>query len=483
MQKIIRFVLDSEIVEVDFSKYPELKPTTTVLNYLRWLPTHKGVKEGCAEGDCGACTVVMAEPGPEGGLVYTTIDSCLVFLPMIHGKQLITVENLAIKMKREQVLHPVQQAMVDSNGSQCGYCTPGIVMSLFGMYKNHHNPSREIIEDALTGNLCRCTGYQPIVEAAGKACTMHGEDHFSEKENEILSLLQKINRNKDSLVIMTPKQKYFKPFIYQEALRLREEYPHAIITNGSTDVALRQTKKNDLLAEIIDLSGITELKAYREEDNCFVIGAGISLEQLRELTKEKLPSFHEMLNVFGSLQIRNLATLGGNIASASPIGDMLPLLIAHGAWVKLSSLSSERTLIIEDFILGYRHTAIGHNELIREVVIPKPEAGSQLRAYKVSKRRDLDISTVCAAFRLKLRNGIVTEIVMAYGGMAAKTRRAGNTENFLTEKTWSRQNVEEAMEVLATEFEPISDARSEAEFRTRAAGNILLKFYTETKVN
>lgn len=483
MQNTIRFVLDNKIVDVNFAEFPELKPTTTVLNYLRWLPTHKGVKEGCAEGDCGACTVVIAEPDNDGKLVYTTIDSCLVFLPMIHGKQLITIENLATDRNREQVLHPVQQTMVETNGSQCGYCTPGIVMSLFGLYKNHNNPSREIIYDALTGNLCRCTGYQPIVEAAEKACSLRGKDHFSEYENAILTLLQEINSNHDSLGLITEKQKYFKPFTYQQALRLREENPNAIIINGSTDVALRQTKKKELLSEILDLSGVTEIKTFREEDNCFVFGAGSSLEQLRKFSENKLPALHEMLNVFGSLQIRNVATIGGNIGSASPIGDMLPLLFAHGASVKLNSSSAERIVAIEDFIQGYRKTALADNELITEVIIPVPDDESQLRAYKVSKRKDLDISTVCAAFRLKLGKETVTEIVLAYGGMAATTKRATNTENFLAGKEWSRQNVEAAMQILTNEFAPISDARSEAQFRTTASRNLLLKFYAETKTN
>ena len=388
MKNVIKFVLDDKIVEVDFTKHPELKPTTTVLNYLRSYPTHKGVKEGCAEGDCGACTIVLSELC-DNKLKYKTIDSCLVFLPMIHGKQLITVENLAIKKEKETVLHPVQQMMVETNGSQCGYCTPGIVMSLFGLYKNHNNPSREIIEDALTGNLCRCTGYQSIIEAAEKACSNNGFDHFTEKEDQIITLLNKIAENKETLLVKNKKQKYFKPFTLAEALRLRKENPDALIINGATDVALRQTKKKELLNEIIDLSSVEQLKSYYEDSQCCYFGVGMTMEQVRKVAADKFPPLHEILSVFGSLQIRNVATIGGNVGSASPIGDSLPLLFAYGAKVKLASETNERTLGIEDFIIGYRKTELRNDELITEIIVPKNE-NAIVKSYKVSRRKDLE---------------------------------------------------------------------------------------------
>jgi xanthine dehydrogenase small subunit len=479
MQETIRFILDDKLVEVNFSESKELKPTTTVLNYLRSYPTHKGVKEGCAEGDCGACTVVVADVDGIGKLKYATLDSCLVFLPMIHGKQILTVENLAIKSNGEKKLHPVQQMMVETSGSQCGYCTPGIVMSLFGLYKNHDEPSREIVEDALTGNLCRCTGYQPIIEAAVKSCIHNCKDHFSENENRIISLLNEINCNKDTLELNSEIQRYFKPFLLSEALRIRNENPNAIIVNGSTDVALRQTKKKELLTEILDLSAVDELKKISENENSFVFGAGVSLEKIKLFSEINLPALHKILKVFGSLQIRNLATIGGNVGSASPIGDTLPLLFAYGASVKLSSGNTYRIIGIEDFIKGYRQTDLKSDELITEVIIPKTDINTTVLSYKVSKRKDLDISTVCGAFRLKLQLGIVVDIVIAYGGMAATTKRAGITEKFLSGKDWSRENVEKAINILVDEFAPISDARSESEFRTAVARNLLLKFHSE----
>ena len=455
MKNTVRFVLDGIIREVDFSKYPELKPTTTVLNYLRSFPDHKGVKEGCAEGDCGACTIVIAEIGENEKLVYKTLDSCLVFLPMIHGKQLITVENIAINENNEKVLHPVQQLMVETNGSQCGYCTPGIVMSLFGIYKNHQNPTREIIEDALTGNLCRCTGYQPIIEAAQKACINNSVDHFSKTEKVVVTLLKKINSTSETLILKNKSQKYFKPFILSEALRLKKENPNAIIINGSTDIALRQTKKNELLAEILDLSSVTEFKNIKEEDVDIVFGAGVTIEQVRNFSVEKFPALNKILNVFGSLQIRNIATIGGNVASASPIGDTLPVLFAYCAKIRLQSENSERIISIEDFIKGYRQTDLRNDELITEVIIPKSEKTYLVNSYKISKRKDMDISTVSGAFKLKLNGENVDEIILAFGGMAAVTKRAKETEKLLTGKKWNRENVETAMKTLEKEFTPL----------------------------
>jgi len=424
---------------------------------------------------------VVAEKNEANKLTYKAIDSCLVFLPMIHGKQLITVENLAITVNGEKKLHPVQQAMLEMNGSQCGYCTPGIVMSLFGLYKNHNNPSREVVEEALTGNLCRCTGYQPIIEAAQKACVYNGFDHFSEKENEIIALLKKITDKKETLILRNKNQKYFKPFTLNEALKIRKENPNAIIINGSTDVALRQTKKHELFPEILDLSGVADLKNFYPDEYNYCLGTGITLEQLRQYSVSELPPLNNILNVFGSLQIRNIATIGGNVGSASPIGDTLPVLFAYKAKITVSSSTSERTINIEDFIKGYRQTDVKEDELITKILIPKSQEGYVIRSYKVSKRKHLDISTVSAAFRLHFENEIVSEIILAYGGMAATTKRAVETEKYLAGKRWSRENVMEAMNILVEEFAPLSDARSEAEFRTTVAKNILLKFYLDTE--
>lgn len=478
----ISFVLDGKLMSINFKNNGELKPTTTVLNFLRSYPEHKGVKEGCAEGDCGACTVVIAEADGDTKMKYTAVDSCLVFLPMIHGKQLITVENLEQKVDGKMILHPVQQKMVENYGAQCGYCTPGIIMSMFALYKNHHLPSTEIVADALTGNLCRCTGYLPIAEAAAQSCNNHGLDHFTENEKNIFELLAKINK-KDTIAINNGQQEYYVPFSLKEALRLRKEHPDAIITNGSTDIALRQTKKHELLVKILDLSQIAELKHFQNTDDSIIVGAGVSIEKLRKISEKKLPAIYSTLSVFGSLQIRNLATIGGNVGSASPIGDSIPLLFAHKALVTVKNMNSERVIPIQEFITGYRSTSLKHDELIVAVEIPVPGKNDIIWSHKVSKRKDLDISTVSACFNLSLTEmNVVNTIILAYGGMAANTERAYKTEEFLTGKEWTRSTVEKAMDILYSEFKPISDARSFAETRSIAARNLLLKFWSEIKI-
>lgn len=481
MNSIIKFILDDNIVEIDFSKEKNLKPTTTVLNYLRGLSNHKGVKEGCGEGDCGACTVVLAERSSDKKLKYKAVDSCLLFLPMIHGKQLITVENLAQRKNGKIILHPVQETLVNAFGSQCGYCTPGFIMSLFALYKNHNKPSREIIEDFLSGNLCRCTGYQTILDAAIEACSRNGEDHFSEKAEMTSKILKEINKDKSTIIIKAGNQAYFHPFTLDDALMLKKHYKNAIVINGATDIALRQTKKNESLTEIIDLSGVDELKIYAEEESGFYLGAGMSLEKVKSICEKKYPALFNILKVFGSLQIRNLATIGGNVGSASPIGDALPVLIADRAKIILQSSKSKREIDIEDFIKGYRKTDIKYDELITSVFIPRPRKNVIIKSYKVSKRKDLDISTVSFTGKLQLEKGVVKEIILAYGGMAETPKRAHITEEYLKGKEWNRKNVESTYEVLNLEFNPISDARASAEFRRIAAKNLLLKFYLETQ--
>ncbi len=472
----ITFVLGRFPVRLEFGLASHIHLTTTVLQYLRSLTHHKGVKEGCAEGDCGACTAVLAEPQSDGTFRYFAVDSCLLFMPMLHGKWLLTVEDLC---PPEGPLHPVQQSMVDAHGAQCGYCTPGIVMSLFALYKNHNQPSRETIDDALTGNLCRCTGYRPIVEAASRACVHGGRDSLTAQEPNVLELLRSLPD--DSLDLRTSDQRYFRPSTLTEALRVRAGHPDAVVIAGATDTALRVTKQHEQLQKVLDLSGVPELKEFRVQDDRVIVGAGLPLNRLMPLVRERLPALYDMLQVFGSPQIRNLATLGGNLGTASPIGDTLPVLMAYGAQVTVQSRTGIRTLPVEQFITGYRTTACREDELITSVEIPKPVERTWIRSYKVSKRKDLDISSVSAAFRLTLNeHDAVQDVRLVFGGMARTTQRAARTENFLRGRSWDRNTVERAVESVDGDFNPISDVRASAEFRRVAARNLLLKFWQET---
>lgn len=470
----ISFVLDGEVIDIDFSQ-KGIGPTTTVLNYLRSLSDHKGVKEGCAEGDCGACTVVLGELN-NGTITYASVDSCLVFLPMLQGKQVITVENLG----SSDSLHPVQEAMVATDGSQCGFCTPGIVMSIFELYKNKNKPSREDIEDGLTGNLCRCTGYRSIIEAAATSCVKNGKDHFSKTEGATIQLLKKIKRGSKHL--RTPEQDYFIPATINEAIVLKKKYPKALLLGGATDLALRVTKNHELLSCIIDLGNIASLKKVIQTKTQLSFGSGVSLETIKNECKDQYPALHKMLSVFGSKQIRNLATLGGNLGSASPIGDMPPVLMAYNATLTLAGTTGKRKISLYDFITGYRATVLKSDEIIQEISLPIPYKTARVSSYKVSKRKDLDISTVSSGFRLELSSdNKIRSIHLNYGGMAAMTKNAAKAEGYLKGKIWNRENVEKAMEMIEADFTPISDARSGEKARMIMAKNLLMKFWTENQ--
>ncbi len=467
------FLLNGTLCSIDFHESTPYTPTTTVLQFLRSYPQLQGTKEGCAEGDCGACTVVIARLNRQSELVMEACDSCLIFLPMLHGKALITVEHIGTP----EHLHPVQKAMVDHDGSQCGYCTPGFVMSLYALHHNHPESSRELAEDALTGNLCRCTGYRSILDAA-----LQVHDQASMTLNDQKQTLQGLQSLQSyPLSIVSQHQKYFQPHDLQEAVKLRSMYPEAVMINGATDVALKVTKNDEVLEEIIDLSSVKPLKELKTTDQYIYLGAGLSLEQVKKNVEDLLPALYETLKVFGSLQIRNLATIGGNIASASPIGDTAPILMAYNAQVELVGPQSTRLVPMREFITGYRETSMQKDEIILGFNVPIPNTQTHVKWYKISKRKDLDISTVSGGFRLELeQDATVSHISLFYGGMAAMTKNASKTEASLVGRPWIREQVALSMDIIDQDFTPISDARAEAGGRRIMARNLLMKFWTDT---
>ena len=474
----IKFILDNEIVSIDFNKDSTLSPTTTLLKYLRTLPNHKGTKEGCAEGDCGACTVVIAELDTNNKISYKAVNSCLVFLPMIHGKQVITIENIEESGK----LHPIQKLFIDKHASQCGFCTPGFIMSSFSLYKSGSYITDAVIEDSLAGNLCRCTGYRPIFDTVQDVLSDIKPDHFSAHEDTTISQLLKIRKEQESVLIKTNNQLYFLPFTLTEAVEYKHKNTDALIINGATDTALKVTKKNEIISHIIDISHLDDLRKIEYNEDSIVIGSNLNLNKVRDLVALDYDALYDILNVFGSKQIRNLAGLGGNIGSASPIGDTLPVLMAYDASVILISKKGKREIVLEDFIVDYRKTKLADDEIIHSIRLPKTKPDIIVKAYKISKRKDLDISSVSAGFKLKLRNNTVDELCLFFGGMAAKTKRAFNTEEFIKGKEWTIKTIEAAKEVLLNEFEPLSDARANADGRKIMAANLLEQFWFESTV-
>jgi len=475
----ISFLLNGEAVTIDFST-AGIKPSTTILNWLRNEHHHSEVKEGCAEGDCGACTVVIGEPDVTGTkMIYRAVNSCLLFLPSIDGKLLITSRGLSPETSDMTLLHPVQKAIAEEHATQCGFCTPGFVMSLFALYHKEEIAGEEEINNALSGNLCRCTGYDSIKKAAHKALSQKTKDSFSKNESLLLAQLNKIRSS--SFDVTACEQHYMRPVTLSEALELKRTYSETQFVCGSTDAALAQSKHFRHIPSIIDISGINEIKTFRYENNTIHIGAGLSLEEIRASVKEIFPPLFEILSVFASRQIRNLATMGGNLGSASPIGDTTPLLMASDASLTLTSNRGQKIVPIRNFITGYRQTVAEKDELISEIHIPVPSGKYFIKAYKVSKRHDMDISTVSAAFRLEVNNRTVKEFCAYFGGMAAWTKNAEKTSEFLKGKEWNEATVKHAMKILETEFSPISDARSSAEFRNIAASGLLMLFFNDTK--
>ncbi|MBT8076984.1 MAG: xanthine dehydrogenase small subunit, partial [Gammaproteobacteria bacterium] len=464
-----------------------------VLQYLREDLQKIGTKEGCAEGDCGACTVILADVADGGERVTTrAINSCIRFLPTIDGKELLTVESLQAD---DGELHPVQKAMVEHHGSQCGFCTPGFVMSMFALFKNNAAPTRREIDDALAGNLCRCTGYRPIVAAAEAMYAIANND--GDANNWLrapagdaepadaagrIELIRKARRD-DSLAIEFAGRRFFAPRTLAELAGLLAAHPECYLLAGGTDVGLWVTKQLQSLDTVIYLGDVEELDSIAIDDGRLEIGAAVSLTDAMDALVRHYPQLSELLLRFASPPIRNSGTLVGNVANGSPIGDTMPALLALDAEVVLTSAEATRRMPLADFYLGYQQTALGRGEFVERVSIPLPAAGTLFNTYKVSKRFDQDISAVCGAFRVRVAGGIIEEARIAFGGMAAIPQRAGAAEAALCGNAWTEQSVRDAMPLLDRDFKPISDMRSSSEYRRQVCKNLLLRFWFESAGN
>ena len=464
----IRFVLNGDVVETEVSD-----PTRTVLQYLREDLALKGTKEGCAEGDCGACTVVLVEIDRSGSDVeLKTVNACIQFLPTIDGKELITVEGLRGK---DSDLHPVQQAMVDSHGSQCGFCTPGFVMSLYALYRSKPEPTRQEIDDALAGNLCRCTGYRPIIAAAQ---SMHAvSDDWNSDDH--LDVLRSVARS-DDLEVEHNGRRFFAPRDIASMAALYASNPDATILAGGTDVGLWVTKQYRELETIIYTGNVSELLEMQATDSHLEIGGAVSLTHAIPAIVEQYPGLTELFRRFASPPIRNAGTLGGNIANGSPIGDSMPALMVLGASLVLRQGSNERELALDEFYHDYQVNDLQSGEFVSRIRIPVAEDGIVVSSQKWSKRFDQDISAVCTAYRLQLDGDKVAGFRMACGGVAATIKRATHCEAAIDGADWNEATIDAACDALAKDFAPISDMRASADIRLVAVQNLLRRFWLET---
>ena len=500
---MIQFLLNDQLVTLD-DHSGHRAADQTILEYLRNERGQYGTKEGCASGDCGACTVVIAEKRDDR-LHYKSVNSCITFVGALAGRQLITVEHLEQNGK----LHHVQQQMVDHHGSQCGFCTPGFIMSLFALEKQvileqdpppkspikrkqgfaswDLLPEAPTIENYLGGNLCRCTGYQPIINAAKDIVANPKLDQFDAREAQTRERLDIIQSTLVSPDKPKTRHHFHIPKTTSEIHQIYRAHPEARLVVGGTDLALEVTQQGKTLQDIILIDRIRELQTVINNTKKLEVGAAISLSQCSTLLNELYPDIGELLKRFGSRQVRNQGSIGGNIANASPIGDLPPVLMALNARVKMESPVGEgvieQAIPIDQFFIDYRKTKLQERGLIISVIIPKPELAEDhqqfVKIYKVSKRLDDDISAVCGAFSITLHDNLIVDARCAFGGMAAIPKRATHCETALINQPLSIETMVRAAKMLEQDFTPIDDARASADYRLDVAKNLLIRLQLE----
>ncbi|PCH94352.1 MAG: xanthine dehydrogenase small subunit [Gammaproteobacteria bacterium] len=481
----VRFLLNNDLVTIE-----NIDPNLTVLQYLREIQFNTGTKEGCASGDCGACTVVLAELGSDlnaendnsGKLHYKSINSCITFVGNLHGKQLITVEDL----KDGSKLHHAQQTIVDNHGSQCGFCTPGFVMSSFALHKHNKTPNRAEVLEALAGNLCRCTGYRSIIEAAITSSIGCDEDSFAKHYQQTVATLTELQKLPTPTLAGNDHNFIAPKNIDELAYELTNE-PNSTLVAGGTDLALSVTQNLATIDKLVYLGNVAELTSISETESEIVIGSALPYSKFIDTLHHYYPDLGDMIERIGSKQVRNTGTLGGNIGNASPIGDMPPALIALGATITLHIQGQERTILVEDYFVDYKKTVLKPSEFIKSIQIPKPVVGQTLKLYKISKRFDDDISAVLAAFFIEQeveqqgdrQGNKITNIRIAFGGMAAIPKRAPAAEAVLQGNSFTKELVDRAKAALVNDFQPMSDVRASSKYRMTVAQNLIEKCYLE----
>lgn len=461
----LRFVLDGKQVEVH-----TVDPTATVLDHLRYTMGRTGTKEGCAEGDCGACTLLVGELAREGdALAWRSVNACIQFLPMLHGKALMTVESLA----QGRALNPLQAAMAENGSSQCGFCTPGFVMSLYG--KAIGGAGSDLpVEDVIAGNLCRCTGYGPILAAARRIGALEREDSaLAAQLRELVSDQTASGEYRG--------RRWFVPRSVAALTGLLAEYPDARIVAGATDVGLWVTKGLKMLTTVIFVGDIAELKTIEETPESLTLGAGVRYADAHAALARVAPDLGELTRRIGGLQVRNAGTVGGNIANGSPIGDGPPALIALGATLTLASAQGSRTLPLEDYFIEYGKQDLRPGEFVRSVHIPRPGPNDLVHVSKLSRRFDSDISAVCGCFKLTISDGTIAAARVAFGGMAATPCRAPACESALIGQPFSETTIAAAAGALREDYAPLTDVRGSAEYRLHSAANLLWRLWHKVR--